>query len=157
MCIRDRDKALYVAKFPSRKDDYDVGLWEHFSHSLATKAGINAAKTNVLATGEKYHTLLSQRFDRTQEGKRIHFASAMTLLGLSDGDNATTGHGYLDIVDFIIQNCTDVERNLHELYRRVAFNICIDHLRFHRRKQKGTKYQPLTAEVKLRTYRVLFW
>lgn len=133
--VVDTDKNLYVAKFPSRKDDYDVGLWEQFSHLLATKAGVNVAKTKVLATGEKYHTLLSQRFDRTQEGKRIHFASAMSLLGLSDGDNATTGHGYLDIVDFIIQNCTDVERNLQELYRRVAFNICIgnsdDHFRNH--------------------------
>ena len=133
--VIDTDKTLYVAKFPSRKDDYDAGLWEHFSHLLATKVGINAATTKVLTTGEKYHTLLSQRFDRTQEGKRIHFASAMTLLGLSDGDNATTGHGYLDIVDFIIQSCTDVERNLQELYRRVAFNICIgnsdDHFRNH--------------------------
>ena len=133
--VIDTDKTLYVAKFPSRKDDYDAGLWEHFSHLLATKAGINAATTKVLTTGEKYHTLLSQRFDRTQEGRRIHFASAMTLLGLSDGDNATTGHGYLDIVDFIIQSCTDVERNLQELYRRVAFNICIgnsdDHFRNH--------------------------
>jgi len=59
----------------------------------------------------------------------------MTLLGLSDGDNATTGHGYLDIVDFIIQSCTDVEANLHELFRRVVFNICIgnsdDHFRNH--------------------------
>ena len=133
--VVDTDKVLYVAKFPSRKDDYDVGLWEHFSHLLATKAGINAAKTKVLATGEKYHTLLSRRFDRTSNGKRIHFASAMSLLGLSDGDNATSGHGYLDIVDFIIQNCTDVDRNLQELYRRVAFNICIgntdDHFRNH--------------------------
>ncbi len=133
--VIDTDKTLYVAKFPSRKDDHDVGLWEHFSHMLATKAGVNAAKTKVLPTGEKYHTLLSQRFDRTTDGKRIHFASAMTLLGLSDGDNATTGHGYLDIVDFIIQNCTDVERNLQELCRRVAFNICIgntdDHFRNH--------------------------
>lgn len=133
--VVDTDKTLYVAKFPSRKDDYDVGLWEHFSHLLATKAGVNVAKTKVLATGEKYHTLLSQRFDRTNDSKRIHFASAMTLLGLSDGDNATTGYGYLDIVDFIIQNCTDVERNLQELFRRVAFNICIgnsdDHFRNH--------------------------
>ena len=133
--VIDTDKTLYVAKFPSRKDDYDAGLWEHFSHLLATKAGINAATTKVLTTGEKYHTLFSKRFDRTQEGKRIHFASAMTLLGLEDGDNATTGHGYLDIVDFILQNCTDVERNLQELYRRVAFNICIgnsdDHFRNH--------------------------
>lgn len=133
--VIDTDKTLYVAKFPSRKDDYDAGLWEHFSHLLAIKAGVNAATTKVLTTGEKYHTLLSKRFDRTQEGKRIHFASAMTLLGLEDGDNATNGHGYLDIVDFILQNCTDVECNLQELYRRVAFNICIgnsdDHFRNH--------------------------
>ena len=133
--VIDTDKTLYVAKFPSRKDDYDAGLWEHFSHLLAIKAGINAATTKVLTIGEKYHTLLSKRFDRTQEGKRIHFASAMTLLGLEDGDNATNEHGYLDIVDFILQNCTDVECNLQELYRRVAFNICIgnsdDHFRNH--------------------------
>lgn len=133
--VVDADKALYVAKFPSRKDDYDVGLWEHFSHVLATKAGVNVAQTKVLATREKFHTLLSRRFDRASDGKRIHFASAMSLLGLSDGDNATSGHGYLDIVDFIIQNCTDVEWNLQELYRRVAFNICIgntdDHFRNH--------------------------
>lgn len=51
--VIDTDKTLYVAKFPSRKDDYDAGLWEHFSHLLATKAGINASKTKVLATGEK--------------------------------------------------------------------------------------------------------
>lgn len=133
--VIDTDKTLYVAKFPSRKDDYDVGIWEHFSHQLAIKSGIRTAKTGVMANGGEYHTLLSQRFDRTQEGRRIHFASAMTLLGLSDGDDATSGHGYLDIVDFIIQNCTDVEKNLQELYRRVAFNICIgnsdDHFRNH--------------------------
>ena len=133
--VIDTDKTLYVAKFPSRKDEYDVGIWEHFSHQLAIKSGISAAKTGVMANGGEYHTLLSQRFDRTQEGRRIHFASAMILLGLSDGDNATSGHGYLDIVDFIIQNCTDVEKNLQELYRRVAFNICIgnsdDHFRNH--------------------------
>lgn len=133
--VVDTDGTLYIAKFPSRKDDYDAGLWECFCHQLAIKAEINAATTKVLATGEKYHTLLSLRFDRTQEGKRIHFASAMTLLGLNDGDNATTGYGYLDIVDFIIQNCTNVEGNLQKLYRRVAFNICIgnsdDHFRNH--------------------------
>lgn len=133
--VIDNDKTLFIAKFPSRKDDYDVGIWEHFCHLLATKAGINAATTQLLSTNDKYHTLLSQRFDRATDGKRIHFASAMTLLGLSDGDNASTGNGYLDIVDFIIQNCTDVNRNLQELFRRVAFNICIansdDHFRNH--------------------------
>lgn len=59
----------------------------------------------------------------------------MSLLGLKDGDNAQGGYGYLDIVDFILQCCHDVEHNLQELYRRVAFNICIgnsdDHFRNH--------------------------
>ena len=133
--VIDENKILYVAKFPSRKDDYDTGLWEHFSHLLAKKAGVNAAETSIISTSDKYHTLLSRRFDRSEDDKRIHFASAMTLLGLNDGDNANTGHGYLDIVDFILQNCTNVEDNLKELYRRVAFNICIgnsdDHFRNH--------------------------
>ena len=133
--VVDTDKNVYVAKFPSLKDDYDAGLWEHFCHLLAKNAGINAADTKVLAVNEKHHTLLSKRFDRTAEGKRIHFASAMTLLGLNDGDNATTGHGYLDIVDFILSSCTDVDANLCELFRRVVFNICIgntdDHFRNH--------------------------
>ena len=133
--VRDTDGCLYVAKFPSRNDDYDVSLWEHLSHLLAKKAGVNAAETSVISTGVKYHALLSKRFDRTADGRRIHFASAMTLLGLTDGSNAQTGNGYLDIVDFILQNCCDVENNLRQLYRRVAFNIAIgntdDHFRNH--------------------------
>lgn len=126
---------LYIAKFPSRKDDYDVGLWEHLCHLLAKKAGVRAAETSVICAGGRYHTLLSRRFDRSSEGKRIHFASAMSLLGLTDGCNAGTGNGYLDIVDFMLQNCCDVEANLHELYRRIAFNVCVgnsdDHFRNH--------------------------
>ena len=133
--VVDTDGTLYVAKFPSRKDDYDVGLWEHFCHLLAAKAGIDAATTKVIPANDKYHALLSRRFDRTDDNRRIHFASAMTLLGLIDGDDATTGHGYLDIVDFIVQSCTQVEANLQKLFRRVAFNVCIgnsdDHFRNH--------------------------
>lgn len=133
--VIDEEGKLYIAKFPSRKDTYDIGLWEHFCHLLARGAGINAADTKVLTTEGKFHVLLSKRFDRTDEKRRIHFASAMTMLGLNDGDNARTGHGYLDIVDFIIQSCTEVEVNLSELFRRVAFNICVgntdDHFRNH--------------------------
>ena len=133
--ILDENSNLCVAKFPSRKDAYDMAIWEHFAHLLATNAGIHAAATRVLFTNDKYHTLLSKRFDRTTENKRIHFASAMTLLGLTDGDNASLGYGYLDMVDFILQYCTNVDENLQELYRRVAYNICIgnsdDHFRNH--------------------------
>lgn len=133
--VVDEDGYLCVAKFPSRGDDYDVALWEHHSHLLAKEAGVVAAETEVINSGEKYHALLSKRFDRTDDGRRIHFASAMTLLGLTDGSDAKSGNGYLDIVDFILQNCCDVNENLRQLYRRVAFNIAIgnsdDHFRNH--------------------------
>lgn len=133
--VVDGAGALCIAKFPSRKDDYDVALWEHLCHRLAATAGIETAATSVISTGEKYHTLLSKRFDRSVNGRRVHFASAMTLLGLTDGSDAQSGNGYLDMVDFILQNCYEVDKNLHELYRRVAFNIAVrntdDHFRNH--------------------------
>ena len=132
--VIDEKGNLTVAKFPSRKDDYDVGLWEHFCHVMGRKAGLNVAETSTIPGGN-YHILLSKRFDRNNSGKRIHFASALTLLGLTDGDNASTGYGYPDIVDFIIQYGSNVEQNLEELYRRVAFYIIVgnsdDHFRNH--------------------------
>lgn len=132
--VIDEDGHLTVAKFPSRKDDYDVAQWEHFCHVMGRKAGLNVADTRTIR-GEKYHILLSRRFDRDGNGRRIHFASSLTLLGLTDGDNAATGYGYTDIADFIVRQGCNVQRNLEELYRRVAFNIIVgnsdDHFRNH--------------------------
>lgn len=133
--IIDEKGDLYIAKFPSNNDTYDVALWEHISHKLAKQAGIDVAETRVLYRKNTYHTLLSKRFDRLADNKRRHIASALTLLGLEDGDNASSGKGYIDIVDFIIRGSSDVEKNLKELYKRVAFNISIansdDHFRNH--------------------------
>ena len=129
------DGTLYVAKFPSKKDLENTELIEHFSHQLAAKAGIHVAKTRTIRISKDCDLLLSERFDRTKDGRRIHFASAMSLLGLDDGAGSSTGNGYLDIVDFILHGCTDVRQNLRELYRRVAFNIMFgntdDHFRNH--------------------------
>ncbi len=133
--VVDTDGTLYVAKFPSKKDLENTELIEHFSHQLAAKAGINVANTRTIRISKDRNLLLSERFDRTREGRRIHFASAMSLLGLDDGAGSSTGNGYLDIVDFILRGCTDVRQNLRELYRRVAFNIMFgntdDHFRNH--------------------------
>ena len=129
--IIDAEGKLYVAK----KDLENTELIEHFSHCLAASAGITVAKTRTVRISRDRDLLLSERFDRTADGKRIHFASAMSLLGLDDGAGSSTGNGYLDIVDFILQGCVDVGRNLRELYRRVAFNVMFgntdDHFRNH--------------------------
>lgn len=101
---------------------------------MGRKAGLNVADTRTIDS-EGYHILLSKRFDRNSDGRRIHFDSALTMLGLSDGDNASTGYGYPDIVDFIVQHVSNVEQNLEELFRREAFYIIVgnsdDHFRNH--------------------------
>lgn len=133
--VIDADGKLYVAKFPSKKDLDNTELIEHFSHRLAAAAGINVANTHTIKISKDRHLLLSERFDRTADGRRKHFASAMSLLGFDDGAGSSTGNGYLDIVDFILQGCVDVQQNLRELYRRVAFNVMFgntdDHFRNH--------------------------
>ena len=135
--VRDTDGSLWIAKIPSVSDDYDVALWEFWAHQMAKKAGIEVPEMRLLSLpGQKYHTLLSKRFDREGE-QRIHFASAMTLCGMQDGADASTGNGYLDIVDVIIGNSgiADPPAAIEQLYRRVAFSIAIrnhdDHFRNH--------------------------
>ena len=135
--VRDTDGTLWIAKIPSVNDDNDVALWEFWAHQMAKQAGIEVPEMRLLSLpGQKYHTLLSKRFDRAGE-QRIHFASAMTLCGLQDGADASTGDGYLDIVDVIIGNSgiVDPPAALEQLYRRVAFSIAIrnhdDHFRNH--------------------------
>ena len=133
-CITD-GSSLYIAKFPSVKDDTDISKWEHFAHLMAKDCGINTANTQLVSTKSGHDVLLSKRFDRNADGHRVHMASSLTLLGLSDGAGWQTGNGYLDIVDFIVSHGSNVEKSLEELYRRVAFNICIgnsdDHFRNH--------------------------
>ena len=127
---------LYLAKFPSINDDINVSQWEHFAHLMAKECGITVAETQVIKAGTGQDILLSKRFDRTEDNKRIHMASSLTVLGLTDGDGQRNGKGYLDIVDFIISGGGNhIEANLEELYKRVVFNICIgntdDHFRNH--------------------------
>ena len=135
--MMDENGDLYIAKVPSIHDDYDMALWEHFAHLLAKKAGIQVADTHLMVIpGFSHHALLSKRFDRVGQN-RVHTVSAMTLTNLQDGADASSGNGYLDIVDTIVSGIgiANADMNLRELYRRVAFSICIgnhdDHFRNH--------------------------
>lgn len=133
--VMEQDGSLWIAKFPSREDRHDVSRWELFCNRLAQSCGIDVAAAKTMDSGKCYHIFMTKRFDRTPEGKRIHFSSAMNLLGFKDGDGCNNGKGYLDIADLIVQNCSDTEKQLEQLYRRVAFNICVgngdDHFRNH--------------------------
>lgn len=133
--VLDTANHLWIAKFPSLKDDKDVGAWEMVTNELAANAGVNAAIGMVKKFNSKHHTFLTKRFDRTKKNERVHFASAMTLLGHKDGDDAASGASYLEMVEFLTRNGANVKKDLEELWRRIVFNITVkntdDHLRNH--------------------------
>lgn len=132
--VVDTKNNLWIAKFPSKLDEKDVAAWEMVTHELAVKAGINIAEGKLQQFNNRQHTFLTKRFDRTSKEERIHFASAMTLLGHKDGEDAA-GASYLELVEFITRHGAAVEKDLEELWRRIVFSICVkntdDHLRNH--------------------------
>lgn len=132
--VLDEKGNLWIAKFPSKNDDRDIGAWEMVVHELAIKGGLDVSKSMTGTFHSKQHTFLTKRFDR-KGNKRIHFASAMTLLGHTDGTNHEAGVSYLDLAEFIMRNGVNVNEDLEELWRRIVFYICVsntdDHLRNH--------------------------
>jgi serine/threonine-protein kinase HipA len=133
--VRNIDGSLWIAKFPSKEYRYDVGAWEMIVNELAQMAELNIAQAMAKPFFGKHHTFLTKRFDRTNTGQRLHFASAMTLLGYSDGVNFQDGASYLELAEFITRKGTNVNQDLEELFRRIVFSICVsntdDHLRNH--------------------------
>ncbi len=133
--VLDERGHLWIAKFPSRSDDYDVGAWEYLVTQLGRRAGVVSADAMVRRFNTEHHTFLSKRFDRTGSGGRRHFASAMTLLDYRDGDDASAGVSYLEIAELIIRRGAGPARDLEQLWRRIVFSICVtnvdDHLRNH--------------------------
>lgn len=131
--VIDETGNLWIAKFPSQKDEYDVGAWEMVEHDLARKCGINVPDAKLVKVSDYGSTFLSRRFDRQKERTRMHLMSAMTALGMTDGN--TDGAGYLDIAGQIETISADPENDLRELWKRMAFNVltsnCDDHLRNH--------------------------
>jgi serine/threonine-protein kinase HipA len=132
--VIDQHGHLWIAKFPSASDSWDVAAWECVATTLASTCGIATPEVRLERFGSGHHTLLSKRFDRRGD-ERIHAASAITLLGRVDGDDHTTGAGYLELADLIIRRGVNVSEQLEELWKRILFNVLIsntdDHLRNH--------------------------
>lgn len=132
--VRDPEGSLWIAKFPSHKDDYDVGSWEKTACDLAGLCGLNVSEAKLEKFSRNGGTFLTKRFDRRGK-KRIHFASAMTMLGKTDGASAAEGASYLDIASFLKSYGARPKEDLIELWKRIVFNMAIsntdDHLRNH--------------------------
>lgn len=146
--IQAVDGSLWIAKFPSRNDDDNVGAWEKVVHDLARLCGLNVPESRLETFSKLGSTFLVKRFDR--EGtRRIHFASAMTMLGKLDGASADDGTSYLELASFLKSNGASPKQDLVELWKRIVFNMAVsntdDHLRNHGfiLTQSGWRLSPL--------------
>ena len=143
--VADELGNLWIAKFPAKNDTHDSGSWEMVVHDLACIAGIEVPTAKLESFSSQGSTFLVQRFDRTKINKRVHFASAMALLGKQDGDHSSS---YLELAEFIMEKSAQPEKDLHQLWRRIVFNIAVsntdDHLRNHGflLTKKGWKLSP---------------
>lgn len=128
------DGSLWIAKFPSKHDDIDVGAWEMVVHDLAAACGLDVPEAKLEHFSKIGSTFLTKRFDRKGE-KRIHFASAMTLLGKNDGAGAADGSSYLDMVSLLRKYGAVPQKDMLELWKRIVFSMAVsntdDHLRNH--------------------------
>ncbi len=132
--VIDEHGDLWIAKFPSKGDTNDKAAWEFLAYKLALKAGIEISESKIDTISGKYHTFFTKRFDRLKK-ERIHFASAMTMTGNNEETIKENPASYLDIAEFIQYSGCQIKADLHQLWKRIVFNISIsntdDHLRNH--------------------------
>lgn len=127
--VREPDGRLAIAKFPSRRDDWDIVRWEAVALTLAERAGIPVAPFRIASVSGRPVLVLS-RFDR-RGTERVPFLSAMSLLGTSPGEASC----YPDIADALRRYGAAALEDLRQLWRRMAFTVLVsntdDHLRNH--------------------------
>jgi serine/threonine-protein kinase HipA len=132
--LADPQGRLWIAKFPSRNDGADKAAWEFVAHQLAGRAGIPMAESRIERVAGPHHTFFTRRFDRGPGG-RVHFASAMTMTGHTEDDLRHGRASYLELAEFIQYHGARPRADLHQLWRRIVFNLAIsntdDHLRNH--------------------------
>jgi serine/threonine-protein kinase HipA len=126
----------YIAKFSRPDDPFDVPKVEYATLMLAFRAGVRLPDFEHVEIGGR-SVLLIERFDRTRDGKRIHYISANSLIGMgrvTDNDYKTR-YSYAGIAEAMRGINEHVVEDSHELFRRMVINILVgnvdDHMRNH--------------------------
>lgn len=108
----------WLIKFRHIYDPNDMGIQEFHYNEVARRCGINVPDFKL--TAGKYFT--TRRFDLTDDGERIHTATAGGLLCVSLSQPVLDYINLLSLTGYLTQNPKDVE----EMYRRMIFNYLTD-------------------------------
>jgi serine/threonine-protein kinase HipA len=154
--VRDEERVLWLAKFPSRKDALLVPVLETATLRLAAAAGLTVPPVRLVQFGSRA-VMLIRRFDRywAKAGqdaslpedllstvpayglaeKRLGFVSGLTLLACDEMESPNKAYG--DLAQAVRRYCHPhvIRENNRELFERLVFNIFVnnddDHLRNH--------------------------
>jgi serine/threonine-protein kinase HipA len=154
--VRDNERVLWLAKFPSRKDPLAVPVIETATLRLAATAGLTVPPVKLVQMSSRT-AMLIRRFDRywAKAGpdtplpedllstapayglaeKRLGFVSGLTLLACNEMESPNRSYG--DLAQAIRRYChpSVIRENNRELFERLVFNILVnnddDHLRNH--------------------------
>jgi len=128
--VRLEDGSLAIAKFPHSSDRWDVMVWEATALDLLEVAGIRVPQRRLARVGER-SVLVLRRFDRTGDGHRIGYISAMTALSAADGEH----RDYAELAEAMRDLSLSPRADHHELFDRVVASVALgntdDHLRNH--------------------------
>ncbi len=117
----------WVIKF-FNGEPVDTPLIEHATMTLAQRAGITVARTQVIPLAGA-NAVAVRRFDREQ-GRRIHAISAGTAIRAVTASGDEPEMGYPELARILrrvgITHDDIHQRDARELFRRMVFNILVD-------------------------------
>lgn len=123
----DIDGEQWVIKF-FNNEPVDTPLIEHATMTLAKRAGITVAETQVIGLAGA-NAIAVRRFDREQ-GRRIHSISAGTAIRAATASGDEPEMGYPELARILrrvgITQDDINQRDARELFRRMVFNILVD-------------------------------
>ncbi len=154
--VRDPQGVLWLAKFSSRQDRFDVPGIECAALRLAKEAGLTVPAVNVQILGGR-KIMLIRRFDRfwsapnalpdlhadlltlgpgeSRVERRLGFVSGLTFLACDETESR--GKSYAELAQAVRRHCHPdvIRQNNEELFMRMVYNILVsnddDHLRNH--------------------------
>lgn len=112
------DDSEWMVKFPALYDSPNIGIVEYNYSLLAKKCGINMPETKLFEN--RFFGV--KRFDRTENGERIHSITAAGLLG---ADYRIPSLDYIQLMK-LTRLLTTNEDEVWRMFRLMCFNYLIN-------------------------------
>lgn len=100
-------------------DAQGFGKIEYAYHLMALAGGIEMSESRLLPEGPRTH-FLTKRFDRDQDGSKLHLQSLCALAHLDF--NLTGAHSYAQYLEVVNSLGLDAESR-NQAFRRMVFNV----------------------------------